>query len=192
MTSLIQSAGNKMVAFTVVYSRLLKFEFQLTIRTNISNENLNIYTERLTGRETYKREKMEVDRQTNSREREIQTKQNARTSVHSVYFPPFSLQLSSIDGDWNSRLNKQQQKHSSKCSDHGVDDEVLWPGISFAGIVPVIWNKTATSSTPELSMYIINIIKIGHTFCSQTIIKQDELLQLLENNSTNKHKTAAW
>ena len=88
-----------MVAFTVVYSRLLKFEFQLTIRTNISNENLNIYTERLTGRETYKREKMEVDRQTNSREREIQTKQNARTSVHSVYFPSFSLQLSSIDGD---------------------------------------------------------------------------------------------
>ena len=40
-------------------------------------------------------------------------------------------------------------------------------------------------------MYIINMIKIGHTFCERTIIKQDELLQLLENNSTNKHKTAA-
>ena len=93
MTSLIQSAGHKKVAFTVVFSRLLKFEFQLTIRTNISNENLNIYTERLTGRETYKREKMEVDRQTNRRERERDSDQTECTykcslSLFPTLFPP--------------------------------------------------------------------------------------------------------
>ena len=45
-----------MVAFTVVYSRLLKFEFQLTIRTNISNENVNIYIETDRQRDLQERE----------------------------------------------------------------------------------------------------------------------------------------